>query len=114
MITARDPKEIAEAMISRSICSVMVGACLADKHGVHAWGWNNLGLDGYGLHAEAHCILRANRKRLPRSTLYVASQRARNSKIITSLPCPECQGLIKWAQIGKVFWRDSDGTWRLL
>ncbi len=73
-------------------------------------GWNNVGTC-YGMHAEIHCLLRANRKRLPGSTLYVASQRQRNLKPVTSKPCLECAAAIRWAKIGKVLWRAGDERW---
>ena len=105
-----DPRDLAVDLLPRSICSVQVAAVLTDKHGIYSWGWNNVGTC-YGMHAEIHCLLRANRKRLPGSTLYVASQRQRNLKPVTSKPCLECAAAIRWAKIGKVLWRAGDERW---
>jgi deoxycytidylate deaminase len=113
MNTRRDPKEIAETILNRSTCSVQVGAALADSRGVFAWGWNHVGR-GFGIHAEDHCLLRANVKRLAGATLYVASRRRRNGKIIMSKPCEHCQMLIDAYPLKRVLWRDSDGKWKEL
>src|SRR5687768_14972679 len=89
--------ELAIDILERSKCSVKVGAAIEDNNGILAWGWNSEGFDGMGLHAECHAIRRANKRRLAGSTIYVASQRNRNGKAITSKPCPDCQRLIdKW------------------
>jgi deoxycytidylate deaminase len=98
MNTQSDPREIAEAILNRSVCSVQVGACIKDKHGVFSWGWNSSG-SGFGEHAEAACIRRANKKRLKGSIMYVASKRRRNGKMINSYPCPDCRRLIRKYQI---------------
>jgi deoxycytidylate deaminase len=106
-------KTLASEILSRSSCSVQVGAAIADHHGIHSWGWNSSGPDGFGQCAEQHAILRANRKRLRGATIYVASVRRRNEKIVISKPCEKCQKLInKWNL--HVLWRDSDGDWRML
>ncbi len=100
---------LASDILARSICSVQVGAAIEDKNGIFSWGWNSEG-SGFGLHAEVHAIRRANRTRLRGATIYVASMRRRNSKTVTSKPCPECQKLIdKWGL--NVVWRNSDGEW---
>ena len=33
-------KRLAEDILSRSECSVQVGAALVDSKGIFAWGWN--------------------------------------------------------------------------
>lgn len=104
-----DTRQLAIDILERSKCLVQVGATIADNTGIISWGWNGVGL-GFGIHAEAHAILRANKRRLFGATIYVASKRKRNSKIVTSKPCVDCQRLIaKWEL--RVMWRDSDGVW---
>jgi deoxycytidylate deaminase len=108
-----DPTELAEALISRSTCYVKVAAVIEDAHGVLSWGWNSVG-EGFGKHAEAHAIERANKKRLEGATIYVAGTRKRNLKPVNSTPCEECMKLInKWG-ITDVWFRDNDNVWKLL
>lgn len=108
-VKSQNPTDLVIGLLSRSTCAVQVAALLVDNHGVFAWGWNNMGPKGLGWHAEAHCLSRANRSRLPGSTLYVAAMRSRNGKIVTARPCLECQP--KLTAIGSVIYRDADGTW---
>jgi hypothetical protein len=104
-----DGKQLAVDILERSSCSVRVGAAIEDYYGIFAWGWNSVG-SGHGLHAEHHAIQRANKKRLYGATIYVATKRYRNAKILVSKPCPECEKLIrKWDL--HVVWRDRDGNW---
>lgn len=101
--------------MSRSTCSVRVGACLVDEYGrIFSWGWNSMGPHGLGLHAEAHAICRANHQRLLNSTLYVASVRARNNLSVTSKPCIGCQILMQNLHIHRALWREKDNTWHEL
>lgn len=111
MNTNRSPEEIAEAMMSRSVCAVQVGACIEDHHGVFSWGWNSVGSSGYGLHAEAHAIVRANADRLQHATIYVASQRRSSGNSVTSRPCIGCQILLQNKGISTIWWRDKTGLW---
>ena len=112
MNTKRDPREIAETILERSVCTVQVGACLVDPKGrVVSWGWNHSGFDGFGMHAEDHCISRASRRRVEGSTIYVASKRLRNAKVVSSRPCPDCEELIRSMGIKLVWWRNGDGRW---
>lgn len=112
MNTKRDPREIAEAILTRSICSVRVGCCIVDSRGrVVGWGWNGMGSDGYGIHAERHALSRTNKDRLGRATMYVAGVRARTGKIVGSRPCSACQGAIVAAGVGWVLYRDGKGDW---
>jgi cytidine deaminase len=104
-------KQLAIDILGRSNCSVQVGASIGDNFGLFSWGWNSEGFDGYGLHAEAHAILRANRKRLRNATIYIASMRRRNGKFVPSKPCEDCQKLIDKHNL-RVIWRDNDGEWR--
>lgn len=108
-LKAQDPRDVVVALLNRSICQVQVAAVLVDTYGIYAWAWNDMGPTGLGMHAEARCISRANRKRFPESTLYVAARRRRNHKIITSRPCLSCQPLL--GSIGKVVYRDAEGMW---
>ena len=112
MIKPKDPRELAIAMISRSQCSVQVGAVLADSYGIFSWGHNHVGFDGLGCHAEIECLRRANRRRVKQATMYIAALRKRNNKVITAKPCEHCQQLIRKCLL--VWFRDGDGTWRLL
>lgn len=103
--------DLAVDILERSQCSVRVGAAIGDKFNIFSWGWNGTGPDGFGQCAEKHAILRANKKRLIGATIYVASKRYRNGKIVCSKPCSSCRKLIdKWGLI--VLWRDVNGEWR--
>lgn len=108
-VKGEDPRDVVVGLLNRSVCSVQVAALLVDNYGIHSWGWNSVGRDGLGWHAEAHCLVRSNRERLPLSTMYIASRRARNGKIVTSRPCLKCQPLLK--SIGTIIYRDYDGRW---
>jgi hypothetical protein len=108
----RDPRQLALDLLPRSICSVQVAAVLANPNGsIHAWGWNHMGFDGLGEHAESMVIRRANPKLARHQTLYVAAQRHRNLKVVTARPCEECQKLIH--KVYRVYYRGSDGVWYL-
>lgn len=104
-------RRLAVDILERSQCSIQVGSAIEDHTGILAWGWNSIGFDGYGMCAEQHAILRANKRRLSGSTIYVAGKRARNGNFVPARPCIDCQKLIdKWKL--KVIWRDNNGTWR--
>lgn len=106
----RDPREITESLLDRSACNVQVAAVIVKEDGdVHAWGWNSSGA-GFGEHAEAAAVRRANKRRLRGSMIYVASQRKRNSKTINSKPCEECQRLLDSWGISVVY-RNAEGEW---
>lgn len=112
MIKPRDPRELAIDLLPRSICSVQVAAVIADSYGIFSWGWNSMGADGLGEHAEAAAIRRANKKRLEGATIYIASRRKRNQKVVLAMPCPACWPLCnKWSL--EIWFRNSDGIWRL-
>ena len=106
-----DGKLLASEILSRSQCSVQVGAAIVDSTGrIISWGWNSMGPDGYGLHAEHHAIQRANKRRLAGATIFIASVRNRNNKVVISKPCPDCQRLIaKWKL--QACWRSNMGDW---
>ena len=106
-------KQVAIDILGRSICQVQVGAAIEDHKGrIMSWGWNFDGLDGYGMCAEAHAILRANKSRLYGSTIYIAGLRQRNGNLVETKPCEKCQALIdKWRL--KPIWRKKDGSWNV-
>ena len=111
MIKPKDPRELAETILARSSCNVQVGAVLEDYYNIVSWGWNSMGPDGLGMHAEEHCILRANPLRRPRSVIYVASRRRRNNKPLLSRPCHDCQRLLLGCGIKRVYYHDGSGKW---
>lgn len=101
-------------MMYRSTAGYQVGSCIVDPSGrVMSWGWNGVGATGYGLHAEAHAILRGNRTRMRGATLYVASRRKASGNAIYSKPCLGCQILIQAVKIARVYWREKDNVWHL-
>ena len=109
MNTNLNPQELVVQLLKRSTCSVQVAAVLADKHGVHAWGWNSTGPDGMGLHAEAHCLSRANPARVPASTLYVAARRRKSGRAVLACPCVPCARIVY--KCAYVSWRNKDHSW---
>lgn len=109
-LKGQDPTDIVLGLLDRSSCAVQVAACLVDKWGVYAWGWNSSGLSGMGECAEKHCLRRANPKRLSTATLYVAARRRKNGHTVTARPCLSCQRLIR--RVGRTIYRDSAGEWR--
>lgn len=111
MMKPDDPRELAIDILERSICSVKVGACVADATGILSWGWNSVG-SGNGLHAERHAVSRANKARLKGATIYVAAFRT-GRKVITAKPCTACQLMIdQWGL--KVVYRNMKSEWIML
>ena len=109
MIKPDDPRKLAEALLNRSVCAVRVGAVIADKHGIFSWGWNSMGSSGYGEHAEAAAIRRANPWRLRGATIYIAGKRARQ---VYSRPCMDCERLIRGYRIYTIIYTDGKGGWK--
>lgn len=103
------PEELAEIILKRSVCHVMVGAVIADAYGILAWGPNHIGFDGLGCHAEAYALSRANRRRLSNATLYVAAKRKKSGSVVTAKPCENCALLLR--RVRKVMYRDGLGNW---
>lgn len=104
-------KQLAIDIMHRSICSVQVGAAIEDTTGrIVSWGWNGVGSDGLGCHAEYEAIRRSNRKRLDGAFIYVASQRRRNGKIVNSRPCDDCDRIIKKHGL-RVWFRNAANLW---
>lgn len=108
------PQNLATYILERSSCTIKVGAVLVDRRGrIFSWGQNHMGFDGFGQCAEAYTLIRANRDRIKGATIYVASMRARNRKVICSKPCPRCQALLKAFGV-RAFYRDADSKWKAL
>ena len=107
MYKPRDPRELAIALLTRSVCSVAVACVLADKHGIFAWGWNSAGSTGYGEHAEAAAVRRASRSRLEGSTAYVVARRRKSRGTITARPCEACRRVL--GGVKQVVYRDQEG-----
>lgn len=103
MNTNLNPQELVVQLLKRSTCSVQVAACLADKQGVFSWGWNSSGPDGMGEHAEAMCLRRANPKRIPLATLYVAARRKKSGRSVVARPCKACAPSV--SKCADVSWR---------
>lgn len=112
MNTRCTPEQLAIDLLDRSRCTVQVAAVIADKHGIFSWGVNHIGFDGYGMHAEAEAIRRANRSRLAGAILRVAGRRMKSQNPVNSRPCEACQRLLK--RVGGVMYRDKDGVWKWL
>ena len=103
------PEDLAIALLNRSRCMVQVAAVLVDTQGVFSWGWNHEGPDGFGMHAEDHCMRRANPRRIREATLYVVAQRARNKKMVPAKPCEDCSRIVQRCK--RIIYRNSDGMW---
>jgi len=106
------PNDLAIDLLDRSTCAVQVACVIADSHGIFAWGHNHIGFDGLGCHAERYALMRANRRRLLDSTVYVAARRRKSGNTVTAKPCEECQLLLK--HVSKVMYRDKENTWQRL
>jgi len=111
MIKPDDPRKLAEDLLDRSTCSVQVAAVLADRYGIYSWGFNHVGFDGFGAHAEIEAIRRANKNRLDGSFLYVAGRRRKSGNSVLSKPCELCYPVIRAWGIRTVWFRDSDEQW---
>ncbi len=111
-VKGKDPREIVQSLLKRSDCAVQVAAVLSDKKGVFAWGWNHMGSDGFGEHAEINCLKRANHNRIEGAVLWVASRRKKSKNPVCSKPCAACYPIVK--QCLYVVYRDKDGVWKKL
>lgn len=106
------PQELAISLTKRSTCAVQVASVIWDNWGIFAWGNNSAGSDGFGEHAEAHAIRRANKSRLNGASIAVAGRRKRNGKIVVSLPCTDCANRVsKWG-IKWVWIESREGLWQ--
>ena len=108
MIKPDDPRKLAIDLLDRSVCAVQVASVVADKYGIFSWGWNSSGRDGFGEHAEAAAIRRANKRRLEGATIYTAARRA---KQISAYPCLNCAMLIERWGINRVFYTTKTSDW---
>ena len=110
MTLPSDPRHLAVDLIGRSICSVRVAAVLADRHGIFSWSWNGVG-SGFGEHAEAGAIRRANKRRLMGATIYTAAirQRHRSTVCVTAHPCDACMALLRGYGVRNVMYRNKEG-----
>lgn len=105
----KPPEALAMDILHRSNCRIKVGAVLVDSKGkIFSWGWNHAGHDGFGCHAEAHAVTRANPKRLEGSTIYVAGLRAKNGCYVPSRPCNDCERLLNLVGVTSMIWWDRD------
>lgn len=111
------PRELALDLLNRSNCNVQVAAVLSDNHGIFSWGWNSPPTNPNkikGVHAEAHCIRRANPKRLKNAVLTVAAKRRKSGSQLLSRPCEHCMSIIKNNRIKKVEYTTKDPSWEIL
>lgn len=111
MNTNRTPREIAESLLKRSSCKVQMAAVITDWHGVVSWGWNNIGSDGYGQHAEMMAILRANKGRLRNACVTVVGRYHKSRRPVHSYPCPDCVWALRDMGITKVEFVDKNRKW---
>ncbi len=112
MITNISPKELAIDLLARSVCSVQVAAVIYDGHGIFGWGWNSIGPDGFGWHAEAHAISRCSRRRLAGATIAVAGRRQKSRNFVNNCPCIDCQLKIDKVRIAEIEYLDK-GEWKV-
>ena len=114
MDTNCSPYQLAIDLLDRSPCTnVRTASVIVDKKGrIFAWGWNHPGQVGLGLCAERHAILRANRKRLPGATIFVAGIRFRNRKYVFSKPCDKCETVMGACGIKKAEYITPSGDWK--
>ena len=106
------PQQLALDLLRRSTCHVKVAAVIVDNRGrIFSWGWNSMGGDGFGEHAEAAAIRRGNKDRMFGGMIYIAAERGRNGRIVTAKPCEFCSRIIEgWGLF--VCYRGKDGIWR--
>lgn len=110
-IKDRSAQEILESLLDRSTCHVQVSALLMDrKNRVVSYGWNSAGPTGMGLHAEIHCLQRANPKRVADSILYVMARRRKSGNPVTAHPCAACAPAVRECEACS--YRDKDGLWK--
>jgi len=114
------PQQLALDLLDRSICSVQVAAVVFDNHGIFGWGWNSMGKDGYGEHAECSAIRRCNRNRLGGSSIVVVGRRKRNTRhgrlfkvphVVVTFPCTDCLRRLQKVGIQTVILQDKIGVW---
>jgi len=114
VIIPDDPRVLSEQLVQRSLCRVQMASVIHDSHGIFAWGWNNVGANGLGEHAECCAIRRANRSRLKGSHVTVAGIRKKSRRTVISLPCMDCMVALKRSQIRWVTYHDKHGDWKTI
>lgn len=65
------------------------------------------------VHAEVAAIIRADKRKLKGSTIYVAGFRHRrdgSKKPLKSKPCSKCMSFIRKFEIGKIVYKDRSGN----
>lgn len=107
------PHQLALDLIDRSICAVGVAAVIFDNHGIVGWGWNSMGSDGYGEHAEVAAIRRCNRNRLDGSSIVVVGRRKRNQKFVVAFPCINCQARLIKVNITNITLMNTNGWFKV-
>jgi tRNA(Arg) A34 adenosine deaminase TadA len=89
-----------------------MGAVIVDARGHRlAWGWCWRGAVGRSMHAEAHALTRANRARLPGSTIWIAGIRKGTGRVILARPCATCAQRILVNGLARVVYSTPTG-WR--
>lgn len=108
----KTPFELVVELLDRSTCHVQVAAVLyyISQNKVWCWGWNHMGPDGFGEHAEIHCLKRANPSKVFKSAILIAARRRKSGNIVTARPCIACLSAVR--ECGAVLWRDKDGLWK--
>lgn len=103
-------KDIAMNLLKRSQVRVQMAAVLVDSWGVIGWGWNQLD----GLHAEEHCLVRSNPRRISGSTLVLAGRRKQSGNLVYAYPCTDkkrCLQKLLDRGIRVVIYHDKQGIW---
>lgn len=104
------PHEVVLGLMSRSPMRVRMAAVLYDAHGLFSWGWNH-----DFVHAEEHCVMRANPARVSRATLVIAGERAKNGNAVLARPCTRqsknCLELLKRRGVRCVIYRNKAARW---
>ena len=106
------PKDFVVRLLKRSNCRVQVAACLSDTTGIYAWGINHAGPDGFGECAEQHCLKKANYKRIPKSTMWIAGRRKKSKNTVLARPCAACFPLVRSCRY--IIFQKKDRTWETI
>ena len=121
MNTKKPPRELVFDVLERSPCNmVQVGAVISDRWGNFSWGRNHPvvmsnGPGGCGMCAERDAIKRANRNRLPGSTLTVAAKWRRSGNLVSRAePCKKCMAVILSNGIATVEFITKSGVWEVM
>ena len=104
------PRQLAIDLCRRSPCRTKMAAVLFDAWGIFSWGWNFSGPHGLGMHAEDHCLHRANRRRLGGSRMVVAGLKPSGKGLVPSRPCEGCRTRLQASGVELVIFHE-DGEW---